>query len=196
MLHHQAIHWPSVANVDNWSIAMKYAVYILNQIPHLTTTTFLLNCLVAKLGPPPSSKTFTYRAVPPMYSIVKLPAADGLSLVGNLAPPAACIGNSLKHGHHMPLILNLETGAITGQYHVVLDNWLHTVDAIVHASIDFNHDNWYLTFRMTNWQYVPNGNLSADPNNSTTLAIGAESVWNVSGPCTPMRLPHLLFHTC
>ena len=37
MLHHQAIHSPSVANVDTWSLAIKYAVYILNRIPHPTT---------------------------------------------------------------------------------------------------------------------------------------------------------------
>ena len=37
MLHHQAIHWPSIANVNTWSLAIKYAVYILNRIPNPTT---------------------------------------------------------------------------------------------------------------------------------------------------------------
>ena len=73
------------------------------------------------------------------------------------------VRNSLKHGHHVPLILNLDTGAITGQYHAVLDDWFHTVDAAVHASIDFDHDDWYRTFGMTNWQYVADDDLPSLP---------------------------------
>ena len=32
--------------------------------------------------------------------------------------------------------------------HVVIDDWFHTVDATVHASINFDHDDWYRTFGM------------------------------------------------
>ena len=33
MMHHMAIHWPEVADVTLWPLAILYAVYILNRIP-------------------------------------------------------------------------------------------------------------------------------------------------------------------
>ena len=53
------------------------------------------------------------------------------------------------------MVLNLETGAITSQYHVVVDNWFKTVDAAVHSKINFDDDDWYRTFGLTESQYVP-----------------------------------------
>ena len=64
--------------------------------------------------------------------IVELIASGGRSIPRWKPRSSRCVfvGNSLKHGHHVPLILNLETGAITGQYHVVLDDWFHTVHRV------------------------------------------------------------------
>ena len=62
------------------------------------------------------------------------------------------VGNSSKQGHAVPQVLNLDTGAITSQYHVVMDDWFKTVDAKAEASIDFDNDDWYKTFGLTEWQ--------------------------------------------
>ena len=56
------------------------------------------------------------------------------------------VGISKKHGHSVPLVLDLETGKITAQYHVVFDDWFHTVEATNEEKIDFDHDDWYKTF--------------------------------------------------
>ena len=65
------------------------------------------------------------------------------------------VGCNVKQGHGVPQVLNLETGAITGQYHVVIDDWFTTVHSEHGTKIDFDSDDWYKTFGLTEWQYVP-----------------------------------------
>ena len=68
------------------------------------------------------------------------------------------VGMSFTHGDTFPLVLNLDTGKITPQYHVVFDNHFHTVDACATNPIDYDHDDWYRTFSLTESQYVPDYN--------------------------------------
>ena len=66
------------------------------------------------------------------------------------------MGNSIRRSHGVPKVLNLDTGKITAQYHMILDNWFQTVDSTVMYQPDFDHDDWYPTFGYTKWQYIPN----------------------------------------
>ena len=50
------------------------------------------------------------------------------------------VGNSSKQGHAVPQVLNLDTGAITYR---------------AQSTINFDNDDWYKTFGLTEWQYVP-----------------------------------------
>ena len=65
------------------------------------------------------------------------------------------VGNSTKHGESIPLLLDLETGKITPQYHLVFDDEFQTVDASDKNQINFEHDNWYQTFGLIPSQFVP-----------------------------------------
>ena len=65
------------------------------------------------------------------------------------------MGNSVRHGHGVPKVLNLDTGKITAQYHVILDDWFQTVDSTVMNQPNFDHKDWYRTFGYTEWQYIP-----------------------------------------
>ena len=44
------------------------------------------------------------------------------------------VGLSPDHASNVPLVLNLDTGAITSQFHVVFDDWLCTVATSVMTS--------------------------------------------------------------
>ena len=70
------------------------------------------------------------------------------------------VSSSTKEGHGMPVVLNLDTGKITTQYHVIIDDWFKTVYSDANTSIDFDSDDWYRTFGLTEWQYVPDDNDS------------------------------------
>ena len=70
------------------------------------------------------------------------------------------------------MVLSLETGAITSQYHVVVDNWFKTVDAGVHSKINFDDDDWYRTFGLTESQYVPDD--SDEPQSDPVLVVDTQ----------------------
>jgi hypothetical protein len=53
------------------------------------------------------------------------------------------------------LVLNLETGAITAQFHVVFDDWFATVAADPSALPDFSTQEWHQLFGESAYQYVP-----------------------------------------
>ena len=63
----------------------------------------------------------------------------------------------------MPTVLNLSTGKISTQYHVVIDDWFKTVQSDMAEKIDFDSDDWYQTFGLTEWQYIPDDNDSPPP---------------------------------
>lgn len=56
------------------------------------------------------------------------------------------VGISTKHSGSVPLVLNLSSGKITPQYHVVYDDWFQTVSATDDDLPNFEHDDWYRTF--------------------------------------------------
>ena len=68
--------------------------------------------------------------------------------VGAHSPRSIYVGNSVKQGHHVPLVLNLDTGRVTSQHHVVVDNWFQIVDASVQSQINFDLDDWVGTGRL------------------------------------------------
>ena len=72
------------------------------------------------------------------------------------------------------MVLDLSTGKITAQYHVVFDDWFHTVEATEESKINFNHDDWYRTFGLTEWQYVPTEDSDFDPIPSNIESEGVQ----------------------
>jgi hypothetical protein len=53
------------------------------------------------------------------------------------------------------LVLNLESGAITPQFHVTLDDWFATVVANLSKFPDFNSPDWHALFGESAYQYIP-----------------------------------------
>ena len=71
------------------------------------------------------------------------------------------MGVSPKHSSVAARILNLDSGKITTQYHVIFDDWFQTVNATPKQLPDFDSTEWYNTFGTTEWQYIPNGGVDA-----------------------------------
>ena len=63
------------------------------------------------------------------------------------------LGKSPVHASTVPLVLNPSTGAITTQFHVVFDDWFHTVSTIVEDLPNFNDVTWRKLFCDTEYQY-------------------------------------------
>ena len=64
------------------------------------------------------------------------------------------MGLSLDHASTVPLVLNLDTSAITPQFHVVFDDWFTTVAASVDDLPDFKSSAWSKMFGDSEYQFI------------------------------------------
>ena len=64
------------------------------------------------------------------------------------------MGVSPDHASTVPLVLNLDTGAINPQFHVVLDDWFTTVTTSIDDLPDFNSTTWSLMFGDSEYQFI------------------------------------------
>jgi hypothetical protein len=63
------------------------------------------------------------------------------------------LGFSDKHASSIPLVLNPQTGYITAQFHIVVDDWFATVSASADNLPNFNNEYWQRMFRDSIYQY-------------------------------------------
>ena len=62
------------------------------------------------------------------------------------------------HSSSVLLVLSLETGAITPQYHVIFDDWFSTIATGVNDLPDFTYDSWAQLFRDSIYEFIPYSN--------------------------------------
>ena len=129
MLLHSAAHWKSGVDSSLWPMAVTYAVYIYNNTPNAQ------NLCPADL--------FTGSTVPrhrlrdlhtwgcPVYILdPALQAGQKLPRWSPRSRRGVFVGLSTIHSSEVPLVLNLQTGSITTQYHVVFDDRYSTVASL------------------------------------------------------------------
>ena len=148
MLLHSAAHWKAGVDSSLWPMAVTYAVYIYNNTPNAQ------NLCPADL--------FTGSTVPrhrlrdlhtwgcPVYILdPSLQAGQKLPRWAPRSRRGVFVGLSTIHSSEVPLVLNLQTGSITTQYHVVFDDRYSTV-----ASLDLDEDPPPRTGRTYVWRTV------------------------------------------
>jgi hypothetical protein len=138
MILHSSIHWKDGCDSSLWPMAVEYAAHIYNNTPHnvicpadiFTGSTVSHHRLLDYhvWGCP------VYVLDPKMQSGKKLPRWEPRSRGGMF------MGLSRQHASEVHRVLNLSTGSITTQYHVVFDDLFTTV-----SSVDRDHaqpDHW------------------------------------------------------
>jgi hypothetical protein len=127
---HAVTHWKDGINSTLWPMAVKYSSYLHNHLPNsrwLCPADLLQGSTVPRhhlrnlhdWGAP------TYVLDPQLQSGNKLPRWQPCSCRGIF------LGFSTIHSSEVPLILNLVTGSITPQFHVVIDDTFSTVPSLV-----------------------------------------------------------------
>jgi Reverse transcriptase (RNA-dependent DNA polymerase) len=147
MLLHMVIHWPAQADLALWPFAMEYATYIWNHLPRkglllspvelLSRTKFHSYDFLRRTrvwGCP------TYVLDPTLQDGKKLPKWRPRARRGQF------LGFSTEHSSTIGRILNLTTGYISPQYHVVYDDLFTTVASTsattFEETIGFPPDQW------------------------------------------------------
>ena len=129
MLLHSAGHWKDGIDSSLWPMAVSYATHLYNHLPN-------------EQGICPAD-LFTGSTVPrhrlrdihvwgcPVYVLdPQLQAGQKLPRWQPRSRRGVFLGFSSLHSSEVPLVLNLQTGSITPQYHVVFDDHFSTVTSI------------------------------------------------------------------
>ena len=189
MLLHAAIHWPQVADPQLWPMAVKYAVFLWNHMPNEHTG----------LSP---SDIFTRTRWPirhyhnlhvfgcPAYVLDKQ-ISDGHKIPKWIPRSRRSIfmGLSPRHASTVPLVLNFDTGAITPQFHVVLDNWFATIATEVQDLPDFTSESWASLFGESVFQFIPDDEPAEDDLTDPTYVTSSDTALGHIDHVTPAAVP-------
>lgn len=128
MLLHMIIHWPEMADLTLWPFALDYAAYVWNHLPGKEN-------LLAPMEIFSSSKVPCHDILKrlriwgcPVYVLdPKLQDGKKLPKWKPRARRGMFLGFSSKHSSTVSKVLNLVTGYVSPQYHVVYDELYSTV---------------------------------------------------------------------
>lgn len=153
MMLHSAIHWPEVADAKLWNLAIQHAVFLYNHMPN-ESTGLSPHDLFTKSRWPHSRFHDIHVWGCPVYVLDKT-LADGKKLPKWRARSerAMYVGMSQYHASSVPLVLNLDTGRITPQYHVVFDDWFATIGSDPDKLPLIGSNEWQHLFGDTEYQY-------------------------------------------
>ena len=154
MMIHAGIHWPDVADPSLWPMAVKHATYLYNHVPSHTTGLSPSDLFTKTRWP---QKKFLDMHVwgCPVYVLEKaLQDGNKIPRWKPRSHRSVYVGVSSAHASTVPLVLNVSTGAITPQFHVVFDDWFATVPSESENLPDFNSDDWKKMFGESRFQYV------------------------------------------
>jgi hypothetical protein len=154
MLMHAAIHWPDVADAQLWPMSVAQAVFLYNHMPD-PANGLSPEDIFTRSRWDLSGFNDVHVFGCPVYVLDKR-IQDGKSIPRwqSRSKRGVYVGSSPKHASTVPLVLNLETGHISPQFHVVFDDWFATVTTNPADLPDFNTPEWAQTFGESIYQYV------------------------------------------
>ena len=154
MMLHSAIHWPNVADSALWPLAVDHAVLLFNLMPNPETGLSPHDLFTKTRWRQSDFQNFHVWGCP-VYVLDKT-ISDGKKLP-RWKPRSSrqfYVGMSKKHASSVPMCLNLDTGAITPQFHVVFDEEFATVASNPVELPPFDSDAWHRLFGDSVYQYV------------------------------------------
>ncbi|KAL7574137.1 hypothetical protein ACA910_014820 [Epithemia clementina (nom. ined.)] len=199
MMLHAAIHWNETADPTIWPTAVLHAVWLFNHVPSLSTRISTQDIFTHTHFPQCTFHDLHVWGCP-TYVLHKT-ISDGIKLPRWQPCSDRCMfaGLSPTHATNVPLVLNLQTGAITPQFHVVFDDWFATVTASVDNLPDFQSPEWAHMFGDSTFLYpedVEDNDLSDSTPPDLELAVQSctqqdaiHDAINFAHPPTPRPMP-------
>jgi hypothetical protein len=162
MMIHSALHWPEVADSTLWPMAIKQAVWLWNHMPNPSTG--LSPSDIFTRSRYPLSKLHDIHVFGCPAYVLEKTLADGKKLPRWKPRSTQCVylGRADEYASTVYSLLNLHSGSITPQYHVVMDDWFATVSSSAAALPDFNSPEWIEMFGKTDLQYFDDDELDSD----------------------------------
>jgi hypothetical protein len=163
MMIHAGIHWPDMAKPTLWPMAVSHACYLYNHVPNPSTGLSPSDIFTKSRWP---HKRFHDMHVwgCPIYVLDKS-LQDGKKIPRwrPRSNRSVYMGVSQSHASSVPLALNVSTGSITPQFHIVFDDWFATVSSSSNELPDFGTDEWNKMFGDSIYQYVLDDDNADEP---------------------------------
>ena len=127
MMLHAKMRWPKAVTASLWPMAMKHAQHLMNHLP-VNNNMCALDLVLKTTVPRHALRNLhvwgapCYVLDPRLQDGHKIPKFDPRSRRG------MHLGKSPQHASTVPLVLNLSTGNVSPQFHVVFDDWFSTVN--------------------------------------------------------------------
>jgi len=134
MMLHAKMRWPTAVNVKLWPMAMKHAQHLLNHIPRNNVCP--MDLILRTTVPRSILRNLHVWGCPSYVLEPKLQDGHKIPKFDPRARRALHLGLSPRHASTAPLVLNLDTGNVSPQFHVVFDDWFSTVDSSEQSSTD------------------------------------------------------------
>ena len=148
------IHWPKEFRADLWPFAMEHAVYLWNHIPRDDTGLSPFEAFTGSKQPSHDVITRAKVLFSPVYVLdPKLAEGHRLPKWRKRSRLGMYLGNSEKHSSTVGRILNLNTGFVSPQYHVVHDERFTTVSGFLTKDV-FDSAEWNELFRLKGHQRI------------------------------------------
>ena len=139
MMIHFSMHWPQAADTNLWPFAVNHAIYIWNQITDSKTHFSLIDLFTSLLHFGNNDLQQLHVFSCPIYLLdAKLQDSKKVSKWTRCSRCGIYLGGSKIHSSTVHLILNLETGKVSPQYHIIFDNTFSTV----YSDGKFDPDVW------------------------------------------------------
>ena len=154
MMLHVAIHWPEQSDLCLWPFALSYAVFLYNHMPARDSGWAPIEIFCgAKLDPRilRNARVWgcpAYVLDPTLQDGLKLPKWQPRSRRGQF------LGFSDQHSSTIGLIRNLQTGFVSPQFHVVYDDFFHTIPHDGH-NLEETPDIWNELLQTSTERYTP-----------------------------------------
>jgi hypothetical protein len=154
MMIHSGIHWPDMAKASLWPMAVAYACYVYNHVPRPDSGLSPSDIFTKSRWP---HKRFHDLHVwgCPVYVLEKsLQDGQKIPRWRPRSNRTVYVGVSAMHASSVPLVLNISTGSITPQFHIVFDDWFATVPSTSAETPDFSSPAWNKMFGESRYQYI------------------------------------------
>jgi len=123
MMLHAILHWPETTNLELWPFAMNHAAYLWNKMPQKDTLLSPMEIFAGAKSP--SGMLLQRTHVWGCSCYVLDPKLQDGRKIPKWTPRARCgqfLGFSPQHSSMVGRILNLDSGAVSPQFHVVYDD--------------------------------------------------------------------------
>jgi hypothetical protein len=147
MLLHAVLHWPNQADLSLWPFALEHAIYLWKNMPSHETLMVVIEIFTSTKFPSYDHLQQSHVWGCPVY-ILDPKLQDGKKLPKWLprTQRRQYLGVSPQHSSTIGHILNLRTGFVSPQHHVIYDDLYSMVSNAETGSIldidQFQVDNW------------------------------------------------------